>query len=134
MRLSAVLVLLLAWVGCGPSAETVERDALVARIEALRDIPAEDTSARARASEELARMPATGPVAIAARDRCAKAFGTLAEGMRLTSLAESGVHATSSADAAATLRATLAATHLLESANTLLDQCADAAAALRLKQ
>jgi hypothetical protein len=133
LRAWASAGLLLLGAACGPSKDEVERKNIAERIDALRSIPAEDTSARARSADELSRAPATGTLAIAARDLCAKAFGTLAEGMRLTSLAERGVRSASSADDVATLRATAAANRLLTSSDALLDQCADASAALRVR-
>lgn len=130
---AALFVAVACTAGCAPSTEDRERADIAVKIDALRAIPVEDVSARARAADELARAPITTPDAIVARDLCAKAFGAFAEGMRLASVAEAGVKASSSADARATLEAARDAKALLDGIDGALDRCADASAALRVR-
>ncbi len=130
-RLAALLGPLLV-TACGPSDEATERAAVAEKIDALRNIPAEDTSSRVRAVDALRRVPARTAEGVAARDACASAFAALAEGMRLTERAQTGLAPGSTALAEDTLRAASSANALLDQADALLDRCADASAALRV--
>jgi hypothetical protein len=73
----AALGLLLIAAACGPPAEVVERERLLAAIDALRDAPSADTRRRRGLLEALERQAATTPPAVEARDACASAYRAL---------------------------------------------------------
>jgi hypothetical protein len=77
------LNLALQCVGCGPSQEKLEADRVIRAIDVLRDAPAEPLSARAALVTDLERQQASFPLAIEARDTCARAYRLLIEGKTL---------------------------------------------------
>ena len=111
---------------CGPSADATERAAIAAKIDVIRRIPAADTEARLRASEELRRTPTSTFEGATARNACSAAFTALADGMRLIAQARAGLDPASTTDAEQTLRAAASANALLDQTEGLLDRCADA--------
>jgi hypothetical protein len=69
--------------GCGPSQEKLEADRVTRAIDVLRDAPPEPLSAREALVTDLERQQASFPLAIQARDACARAYRLLIEGKAL---------------------------------------------------
>jgi hypothetical protein len=70
--------------GCGPSKETVEAERVLRAIDVLRDSPGAAPVSRIELAGELERLPVTSPLAVAARDACARAYRLLIEGAALS--------------------------------------------------
>jgi len=73
------LGLALAAGACGPSAEKLEADRVARSIDVLRNAPAGSTTSRLHLVEELEKQPATGKLAVSARDACARAYRSFEE-------------------------------------------------------
>ena len=72
---------MLTWMAsaCGPSAEKLDADRVTRSIDVLRNAPAGAPTSRLSLVEELEKQPATGTLAVSARDTCAKAYRSFEE-------------------------------------------------------
>jgi hypothetical protein len=75
----SVIIAVLALSACGPSSELEERNRVLSSIELLRTSSPDDHANRRALAAELAKVQANDPLAIEARDACAKAYTLLAE-------------------------------------------------------
>jgi hypothetical protein len=116
---------------CGPNQDDLDRLAVAKAIDDVRNAPPEDHAARAKLASALAALDVHAPDAVRARDACSKAYGALAESMRLTAVASAGLDPKSSADPTATLQALSDADAKGKESETAMSECADASAAIR---
>jgi hypothetical protein len=130
----AVATALLALAACSASHdEARDRHRVAYAIDAIRDVPPEDVEDRIKLANNLAALDVRTPLAVRARDECAKAYRSLADSTRLTAIASSGLDPKSSADPKATLAAARDAIAAQDASEAAMSSCADASAAIRAR-
>lgn len=117
--------------GCGPSAEAEEARRVLRSIDALRDAPTEPLSAREPLLTDLERQEAKGPIAVRARDACAKAYRSLIEGKTLQEKVEKALK-TPGGSGVETLRDLMAAEEKIKESAQVMPDCDKASGELRL--
>jgi hypothetical protein len=130
-RLLAAVFAIMTLSACGPSSDDKDRLAVAKAIDELRAVPADHVEDRRRLANALASLDVQSAAAKKARDACAKAYGALAESMRLTAVASAGLVPSSTADPKETLQALSDAEVQRNLSEDSITECADASAALR---
>jgi hypothetical protein len=100
-------------------------------LDALRDAPGDALAARRKLLADLETTPATAPSAVRARDACAAAYRLLLDGTEL----ERGLQAELAGDggaAASLVPRLLEAERKIKQSGTLMPDCEQASAELRL--
>jgi hypothetical protein len=125
------LALALAATACGPSAEKLEADRVARSIDVLRNAPAETTTSRLHLVEELETQPATGKLAVSARDACARAYRSLEEASLLEAQVRKGM-ADPSTMTPAMLQDLVVAGEKVEASKAAMPGCERAVSELRM--
>ena len=137
MRLGRSLVLAAlvtpVFCGCGPSKEKLEAERVLRAIDVLRDSPPEPAAAREALVVELEKQQATYPLAIEARDKCARAYRLLIEGKALQAKVGTWLNKPGG-ETTEVLRDFLAAEAKVKESAEAMPDCSEAAANLRRPQ
>lgn len=132
--LGLAFTLLGALSACGPSAETEERQRIIAAIDALRAASADDVNGRLALADKLAHESAKTPEAIRARDVCAKGYRLLAESRKAELEVTKGLAGKDHDSAVGALKAFDEATKKLDEGRAAVTECSEANTALVLKK
>ncbi len=119
---------------CGPSADELERQRIIAAISALRSARPDDVDGRLALADALAKESAKTPEAVRARDVCAKGYRLLAESRRAEDAVAKGIASSDKDSAITALRALDEAQKKLDEARAAVDECGAANTALILKK
>jgi hypothetical protein len=119
--------------GCGPSKEKLEAERVLRAIDVLRDSPPEPLAAREALIVELEKQQASHPLAIEARDKCARAYRLLIEGKALQAKVGTWLNKPGG-ETAEVLRDFLAAEAKVKESAEAMPDCSEAAANLRRPQ
>jgi hypothetical protein len=133
---NARLVALLPLLACACSAshdEARDRHRVATAIDAVRDTPASEVERRIQLANELEKLDVRTPLALKARDECAKAYKSMADSTKLAAIASAGLDPKSSADPAATLAAARDAIKAQDDSDAAMASCSDASAAIRAR-
>jgi hypothetical protein len=131
VRLAAWLACL--GLSCGRPTEAAERDRVLHALDALRDAPSDALPMRRRLLANVEAVPATVPGVVQARDICALSYRLLLDGTEI----ELGVQAELAGDAgaaAALLGRVIEAERKIKQSGTLMPDCEQAIAELRLRR
>ena len=119
--------------GCGPSKEKLEAERVLRAIDVLRDSPPEPLAAREALIVELEKQKASYPLAVEARDKCARAYRLLIEGKALQAKVGTWLNKPGG-ETTEVLRDFLAAEAKVKESAEAMPDCSEAAANLRRPQ
>jgi hypothetical protein len=132
-RKGAILALALLAKGCARPEEAAERERVLHALDALRDAPGDALEARRKLLAEVSAATATAPGVVRARDTCALSYRLLLEGTEIqrgvkAELAKGG------GEPSALLPRLVDAERKIKQSGTLMPDCEQAIAELRLRR